>query len=88
MSNEDFEFNVDDMELDEEELNRMDNQFINAIQERTEEYHCQHSNDLFSYWFLILMSVFIVFFIGVSLMWILKGRRLRLEHTRLGYRKV
>jgi hypothetical protein len=83
---DDFDFDDVDMELNEEDLDEMDKQFINSIKDKSDEYACTQSDNAFSFWLLIILLILFVFIIGMSIFFVARGRRRRMQYKEMGYR--
>jgi hypothetical protein len=83
------EFNFDEFddldEVNEDDLDEMDKQFINSIQEKSEEFECTTYDDAFIYWLMIVLLIVFIFFIGMAVYAGANWRRRRIAQHDLGY---
>lgn len=82
------EFNFDESQLDltEQELSAIDQEFLNTMQQKTENLTVEESNDAFTFWFLIVLLLVFIFFIALGVIMVVKGRKRRIEYAMVGYR--
>jgi hypothetical protein len=59
-----FEFDDSDMEVDEDELDRIDESFIQSIKEKSEKQKEDDSSDAYLFWLLVVVLMVFVFIIG------------------------
>jgi hypothetical protein len=83
MVDENFDF---DFEYTEEDLDDMDKNFIDSMQQKSDETCADKENDAYSFWFLIIFFLIIMFFMVASTTFVLKGRRIRRKYEDIGYK--
>lgn len=83
---DEFDFDESQMKLTENDLLAMDQEFLKAVEERTQCVDTQESYDVFTFWFLIILLLVFVFFLVMGVVMVVKGRRRRYEYAMVGYR--
>jgi hypothetical protein len=79
----DFEF--DDIDINDDDLNEMDNMHLQLIKNQTLENSSQETDEAFSFWLLVLLLVFFVFFISIAIYGVVKNRETRRQYEEIGY---
>ena len=85
---DEFNFDESQLNLSEQDLAAMDQEFLAAMQQKTENAETLESNDAFTFWFLIILLLVFVFFVVLGIVMVVKGRRRRYEYAMVGYRAV
>jgi heme/copper-type cytochrome/quinol oxidase subunit 2 len=83
---EEFDFDEAGLMLDEKDLDAMDQQFLQSIQQKSDDVSAEDANNAFTFWFLIIMLLLFIFFLAMGAVMIVKGRRRRYEYAVVGYR--
>lgn len=84
-SNDEFEFDETDLNLDDKTLAAMDKAFLKGIENKTVDVVSDDSNNAFTFWFLIILLLLFVFFLAMGLIMLVKGRQKRHEYRIVGY---
>lgn len=84
-SKDEFEFDEEDLNLDDKALADMDKAFLKGIQDKTVDVVSDESNNAFTFWFLIILLLLFVFFLAMGLIMLVKGKRQRHEYRIVGY---
>ena len=85
MSEEDlFDFDSD-FEYNEEDLDDMDQNFINSIQEKAKETETGETDSAFSFWMLLLFFLLVMVFLVMATYFLVVGRRRRNALKDAGY---
>jgi hypothetical protein len=81
---EDFEFDDINFEIDEADLKEMDKQFINSIQNTSNNSTSCDSDSVFSFWLLIVLLIFFIVCIAFMFFFISRGRSVTRQRAELG----
>ena len=82
---DDFEFDTENIDLDEKTLNEMDQQFLQKIQEKTVDQASDAEADNFTFWVLVIVLVVFMFFLVLTVVLVVKARRRRNAFRLVGY---
>lgn len=85
-SGDEFNFDESQLDLTDKDLAALDQEFLTAMQQKTENSSTEDSNDAFTFWFLIILLLVFVFFLIMGTVMIVKGRKRRYEYAMVGYR--
>lgn len=66
-------------QLEEEHNKTIEQQMLNST--------TQESDDAYTYWFLIVMLILFVFFIGLGAIMLIRGRRKKYVYQSIGYQR-
>ena len=69
-------------------MNDIDEQFIDSIREKTNDYADCDNNDAFSFWLLIMILMFFIFTAAVVCVWVVRKKRLVTARKEIAYRVV
>lgn len=86
MPDDDFDFNEDALDMSEDDLKRLDREFLKSNEEALADATTDDDNAAYNFWFLVILLVVTVFFLAVAAILIVKGRQRRYELVRVGYR--
>jgi heme/copper-type cytochrome/quinol oxidase subunit 2 len=83
---DDFNFDTSQLNKSQADLVKMDQEFLQAMQDKVENSEAQSTDDAFTFWFLIVLLILFIFFIVVAIVMVVKGRRRRYEYSMVGYK--
>lgn len=80
-ADDEFDIDLDSLELNEEDLKKNDEQFLQSVQHKQQDKETEDENDVFTFWFLIVLLLLFMFLLIAGMFLYMKKRNKKRNNT-------